>query len=92
MTTVYIIAGITCLHLALAAINTVGIKGAFFVKTSTKPLCLAFNWLIPLVGPIATYFIVRDSFSDGVRAEDLRGVHTVGAVRFRLKENLKSLA
>lgn len=64
ITTVYIIVGITCLHLALAAINAVGIKGAFFVKTSTKPLCLAFNWLIPLVGPIATYVIVRDSFSD----------------------------
>jgi hypothetical protein len=64
VTTVYFIVGFTCLHLVLAFVNAIGIKRAFFKKQSSMTLCLIVNWLVPVVGPTITYFVVRSSFSN----------------------------
>ena len=64
MTTIYFIVGFTCIHLVLAFVNAIGIRGAFFKQQSSMTLCLIINWLIPIVGPTITYFIVRSSFSN----------------------------
>ena len=63
METVYLIAGIACLHLVWAFFNTIGIRNAFFSKQSTAYLFLILNWITPIVGPVITHLKIRSSFS-----------------------------
>ena len=63
MNTVYLLAGLICIHLVWAFLNTIGIRNAFFSKQSTAYLFFLLNWLIPILGPLVTHVSIRSSFS-----------------------------
>ena len=63
MNTVYLIAGLACLHLVWAFLNTIGIRNAFFSKQRNAYFFLILNWIIPIVGPLITHISIRSSFS-----------------------------
>ncbi|WDT87887.1 hypothetical protein [Alteromonas sp. 009811495] len=59
MDLVYLLAGICCIHLAWAFLNTLAVNNTLFIKKSSQVVTLLANWLVPIIGPLATLLILR---------------------------------
>ena len=59
MDLVCLLAGICCIHLAWAFLNTLAVNNTLFIKKSSQVVTLLANWLVPIIGPLATLLILR---------------------------------
>ena len=57
----YIIGGVVVLHVALAFINTVSIREAFWISSKRKVFHLLINWLVFIFGPAWIFDVYKNS-------------------------------